>query len=118
MKSPLRKFSRWLARIMPKGLYARSLIIIIAPMVLLQSVIAYVFMERHWQMVTERLSTAVVRDIAGIIDILETYPQEPGYDNLIRIAAAAGAEHFHPAARSAAAAGTKTLFRHSRLFSE
>ncbi len=81
-----KKFSRWLARRMPKGLYARSLIIIIAPMVLLQTVIAYVFMERHWQMVTERLSTAVVRDIAAIIDILETYPQEPGYDNLIRIA--------------------------------
>lgn len=70
---------------MPKGLYARSLIIIIAPMVLLQAIIAYVFMERHWQMVTERLSTAVVRDISAIIDTLETYPQEPGYDNLIRI---------------------------------
>lgn len=71
---------------MPKGLYARSLIIIIAPMVLLQSVIAFVFMERHWQMVTERLSTAVIRDISAIIDILETYPQEPSYDNIIRIA--------------------------------
>lgn len=86
MKSLWRQITRWFARRMPKGLYARSLIIIIAPMVLLQSVIAYVFMERHWQMVTERLSTAVVRDISGIIDILETYPQEPGYDNLIRIA--------------------------------
>ncbi|MCF7646529.1 ATP-binding protein [Pseudochrobactrum asaccharolyticum] len=71
---------------MPKRLYARSLIIIIAPMVLLQSVIAFVFMERHWQMVTERLSTAVVRDISAIIDILETYPQEPDYANIIRIA--------------------------------
>ncbi len=78
--------SDWLALRMPKRLYARSLIIIIAPMVLLQSVIAFVFMERHWQMVTERLSTAVVRDIAAMIDILETYPQEPDYANLIRIA--------------------------------
>lgn len=85
MKSLWKTLTRWFARRMPKGLYARSLIIIIAPMVLLQSVIAYVFMERHWQMVTERLSTAVVRDISAIIDILETYPQEPGYDNLIRI---------------------------------
>ena len=33
---------------MPKGLYARSLLIIIAPMVILQSVVAFVFMERHW----------------------------------------------------------------------
>jgi two-component system osmolarity sensor histidine kinase EnvZ len=74
-----------MAHWMPKRLYARSLIIIIAPMVLLQSVIAFVFMERHWQTVTQRLSTAVVRDIAGIIDLMDTYPQDPGYENLIRI---------------------------------
>ncbi|MBK3745523.1 two-component sensor histidine kinase, partial [Paraburkholderia aspalathi] len=86
MKAIWTQLSRWFARRMPKGLYARSLIIIIAPMVLLQSVIAFVFMERHWQMVTERLSTAVVRDISAIIDILETYPQEQGNDNIIRIA--------------------------------
>ncbi|MBR7513350.1 hypothetical protein KC219_24645, partial [Mycobacterium tuberculosis] len=81
---PWRKFSRWLAQWMPKRLYARSLIIIIAPMVLLQSVIAFVFMERYWQTVTQRLSTAVVRDISGIIDLMDTYPQDPGYENLIR----------------------------------
>jgi len=31
---------------MPKGLYARALLIIIVPMVVLQSVVAFVFMER------------------------------------------------------------------------
>ncbi|MBC8129081.1 MAG: two-component sensor histidine kinase [Rhizobiaceae bacterium] len=71
---------------MPKGLYPRSLIIIIAPMVLLQSVVAFVFMERHWQTVTQRLSTAVVRDIAGIIDVIETYPQDETFANVTRLA--------------------------------
>ncbi len=71
---------------MPKRLYARSLIIIIASMVLLQTVIAYVFMERHWQMVTERLSTAVVHDISAIIDIIETYQQQDNYEDIKRIA--------------------------------
>ncbi|WP_316860758.1 ATP-binding protein [uncultured Cohaesibacter sp.] len=71
---------------MPKGLFARSLIIIVAPMVILQSVLAFVFMERHWQTVTDRLSTAVTQDIAAIIAILETYPQEEGYDALINLA--------------------------------
>ncbi|MEP7454524.1 ATP-binding protein [Phyllobacterium sp. SB3] len=85
MLGPWRKLTRWLARWMPKRLYARSLIIIIAPMVLLQSLIAFVFMERHWQTVTQRLSTAVVRDISGIIDLMDTFPQDPGYENLIRI---------------------------------
>ena len=54
-----RRLSRAIGDALPKGLYARSLIIIIAPMVLLQSVIAYTFMERHWQLVTRRLSAAV-----------------------------------------------------------
>ncbi|MEL6094023.1 ATP-binding protein [Bartonella schoenbuchensis] len=81
-----RQFAQWLTRQMPKRLYARSLIIIIAPMVLLQTVIAYVFMERHWQMVTERLSTAIVHDISAIIDIIETYPQQHNYEDIKRIA--------------------------------
>ncbi len=85
-RSPLRSFSRWVSKKMPKGLYARSLIAIIAPMVLLQSVIAFVFMERHWQTVTQRLSQAVTADIAAIIDVIETYPQDEEYEVIARIA--------------------------------
>jgi two-component system, OmpR family, osmolarity sensor histidine kinase EnvZ len=61
--------------LLPTGLYARALLIVIVPVVLLQSVVAYVFMERHWQTVTNRLSAAVASDIAAIIDIYEKYPQ-------------------------------------------
>jgi two-component system osmolarity sensor histidine kinase EnvZ len=82
----LRQWSSRLTLSLPRGLYARSLIIIIAPMVLLQSVIAFVFMERHWQTVTQRLSTAVTRDIAAIIEILDTYPQDEDYLNVITLA--------------------------------
>ncbi len=71
---------------MPTGLYARSLLIIIVPMVLLQSIVAYIFMERHWQTVTQRLSTAVTADISSIIDVIETYPQQDDYADIIRIA--------------------------------
>ena len=81
-----RRVGRWLRRQLPTGLYARSLLIIIIPMVILQSVIAFVFMERHWQLVTQRLSTAVTRDIAAIIDIIETYPQDTDDAEIIRIA--------------------------------
>ncbi|WP_337182258.1 ATP-binding protein [Shinella sp.] len=81
-----RRFARWLRRRMPTGLYARSLLIIIIPMVLLQAVVAFVFMERHWQLVTQRLSQAVTRDIAAIIDLIETYPEDQTYAQVIRIA--------------------------------
>ena len=72
---------------LPKGLYARSLIIVITPMILLQSVVTLVFMERHWQLVTQRLSTAVVRDVAAVIDLIESVPHPGGdYSQLVRIA--------------------------------
>ncbi len=71
---------------MPKGLYGRSLLIIITPMVLLQSVIAFVFMERHWQLVTQRLSQAVTADVASIIEVLENYPQDPEFAQITAIA--------------------------------
>jgi two-component system osmolarity sensor histidine kinase EnvZ len=64
-----RRITRAAAGTMPKGLYARAMLIIILPMVILQSAIALVFMERHWQLVTFRLSEAVTQDIAALIDI-------------------------------------------------
>src|SRR5262249_35019852 len=71
---------------MPKGLYARALLIIIVPMVILQSVVAFVFMERHWNTVTRHLSAAVVQDIAALIDVYKGYPQDKDRTQLRRIA--------------------------------
>ena len=68
--------SATLKAVMPKGLYARALLIIIAPMVVLQSVVAFMFMERHYNLVTQRLSAGVVQDIATLIEIDKAFPQE------------------------------------------
>jgi two-component system, OmpR family, osmolarity sensor histidine kinase EnvZ len=81
-----RRISRWVNSFMPKGLYARALLIIIAPMVILQSVVAFVFMERHWNVVTQRLSASVVQDIAALIDIYRGYPQDADQAQIRRIA--------------------------------
>jgi len=85
-RRPWRSFRSWFWRRLPKGLYARTLLIIIIPMVLLQSVLAFVFMERHWQTVTKRLSKAVVGDIAAIIEVIENYPQDPEYEKIVNLA--------------------------------
>ena len=55
----------------PKGLYARALIIIIAPIVVLQSILAFVFLNRHWEAVTSRLSVATAQDIAMLASAYE-----------------------------------------------
>ena len=41
---PLTRIGLWITARLPKGLYARSLLIIVTPMVLLQSVVAFVFL--------------------------------------------------------------------------
>ncbi|MFA9442624.1 MAG: two-component sensor histidine kinase, partial [Hyphomicrobium sp.] len=74
------------AELLPKGLYARALIIIIAPIVVLEGVVAFVFMERHWEAVTRRLSEATARDIAALIDIYEEQPKSSDHSQLIEMA--------------------------------
>ena len=58
-----------LKKIFPSGLYTRSLIIIIAPIVILQAILTFVFLERHWQLVTKKLSSSVVSEIGMMIDM-------------------------------------------------
>jgi two-component system, OmpR family, osmolarity sensor histidine kinase EnvZ len=82
----LTRFGSVLRNHLPKGLYARSILIVVLPILILQAVIAYVFMERHWQTVTRRLSSAVVGDIAAVISTIETYPQDPRFSEITRIA--------------------------------
>src|SRR5450631_3424025 len=83
--------ARSLADMMPKGLYARSLLIVILPMVLLQAAVAYVFLQRQWDLVAHRLSAAVARDVGAVIDLYKTYPPAAGDERLQTISS----ERFH-----------------------
>ena len=80
-----RRGSGLLPRVLPKGLYARSILIVILPMVVLQSVITFIFLERHWALVTNRLSTVLTQDLSAIIDIYQSTPPDR-LDTLTRIA--------------------------------
>ena len=74
--------ARKLGALLPKGLYARALLIVIAPIVILQCVLTYVFMERHWQRVTMHLSTALTHELAMIVDLHRAY-RGSGNDELL-----------------------------------
>lgn len=56
---------------MPRGLFGRSLLIVVIPLFLLQAVSAYVFYSRHWQDVGRRLALGFAGDIAFIVDAIE-----------------------------------------------
>src|SRR6476646_10322742 len=73
-------------RFLPRGLFGRSLIIIVAPIVILQAIIAYVFFERDLDTTTRRLARDVAADMAMLV-ALEDYNQGPAREKLRTLAA-------------------------------
>lgn len=59
----------------PRGLFGRSLLLVIMPVILLQIVTTYAFYDRHWDSVTKRLARGLVGDIAFVIDQIEENPE-------------------------------------------
>ena len=76
----------WIAAGLPKGLFARALLIIITPIVVLEGVITFVFMERHWQSVTRRLSEATARNVAALIELYDANKDTTANTRLIELA--------------------------------
>ncbi|MFO1034663.1 MAG: ATP-binding protein [Hyphomicrobiales bacterium] len=62
------RFSRWLERHLPSGLYKRALIILIAPVVILQTIMAGLILDRYWDNVTKALGHSLSREIALMVD--------------------------------------------------
>jgi two-component system osmolarity sensor histidine kinase EnvZ len=65
------RFNRFLERYLPSGLYHRSLIIVIAPIVLLQTIMAGVILNRHWDNVTQVLAKSLAREIGLVTDLYD-----------------------------------------------
>ena len=59
----------------PKGLFWRSLIILLVPLVLLQGVVTYIFFERHWETVSRHLALGLSGDIIYVMRTIQKYPQ-------------------------------------------
>lgn len=60
-----------LKKILPRTLFARSLLIIVIPVLLLQIITTLVFVDNHWRKVTSRMAFAVAGEIAIIINDLD-----------------------------------------------
>jgi len=76
-----------LKRIVPKTLFARSLLIIVTPIFLIQVIATFVFFDRHWNKMTSRLAYGVAGEIAMMATSIE---QDPSSDNVIELSGYAG----------------------------
>ena len=56
----------------PRSLFGRSLMILILPVVVLQALVTYVFIQRHYEGVTAQMARAVAREINFAVDLVES----------------------------------------------
>ena len=65
-----------LRNLMPKGLLGRSLLIILAPLVILQAIALQLFYGGHLDIVSRRLSHGVAGDVGMVVELLTRFPGE------------------------------------------
>lgn len=64
----------FIKRFLPRGLFGRSLLIIVIPIVLLQGILAYIFFERELDITTRSLARDVAADIALLVALEDSTP--------------------------------------------
>lgn len=72
---------------LPKTLLARSLMILIVPIVLIQLVTTYIFFDRHWSNMMDRLAYALAGEIAIIADRMDQEGSLERFDRIRTVAA-------------------------------
>ena len=65
----------WIKRFMPRGLYGRAALILILPVVTVQIVVSVVFIQRHFERVTEQMTATMLREISFLIDVVDSAPE-------------------------------------------
>ncbi len=64
----------WLKRYMPRSLFGRALLILLLPIIGLQLVVGQVFIQRHFQSVTEQMAASVILELKFAIEQVARAP--------------------------------------------
>jgi two-component system, OmpR family, osmolarity sensor histidine kinase EnvZ len=79
-------WGRFVKRWMPRSLFGRTLLIIVAPTLLALCVATFVFFDRHWYTITHRLTHAVAGDVAMVVEMMRTSPSDETRASVVRLA--------------------------------
>lgn len=71
--------------LMPRGLFGRAVLIIMLPILLLQGASTYIFFDRHWTRMTERLAYAVAGEVAAVSDQIEGAPKDKDTIEILKV---------------------------------
>lgn len=72
-------------KFLPQSLLGRSILIVIVPVLILQVFTVYMFFDRHWSRMTDRLAFAVAGEVAVIADSVEEAPAKTRADTISNI---------------------------------
>ena len=92
----------WLKRRMPRGLYGRAALILLLPIVTIQLLVGYAFIQRFFDDVTRQMTLNIARPIAAMVEAVEAAPLDEAAAVLaeragaLRIEAALGAPAVTP----------------------
>jgi two-component system, OmpR family, osmolarity sensor histidine kinase EnvZ len=64
-------FNRWLERHAPTGLLRRAMLILVVPVLLLQGLMAFFIVDRHWDEVTKILGRSLSREVGLLVELYE-----------------------------------------------
>ena len=63
-------------RFVPESLFARALLILVIPALLVQLVAVFIFYERHWDNVTKHMSTSLIGEVDLILHQMSSMPKD------------------------------------------
>jgi two-component system osmolarity sensor histidine kinase EnvZ len=64
----------WLKRIMPQGIYGRGALILLVPIITLQLVVSILFIQRHFEGVTEQMTRNMLTGVQYMLDAMNDAP--------------------------------------------
>jgi two-component system osmolarity sensor histidine kinase EnvZ len=74
-------------KLLPRSLYGRSLMIIVMPILLMQMIVAYIFIDRHWESMSDKLVFALSGEIRMITGEIEQAKSPEEINRIIKLAA-------------------------------
>ncbi|QYI99586.1 two-component sensor histidine kinase [Thalassovita mediterranea] len=60
----------------PRGLYPRSVLMVILPVILLLSAVTYIFYDSHWRHTSRKLSQTMASEIEFMVGLRDRYPDQ------------------------------------------
>lgn len=58
-------------RVLPRSLFGRTLLIFVLPTFIMLAIATYIFFNRHWYTVTQRMTNGLAGDTAAIVELLQ-----------------------------------------------